>query len=179
MLVQGRQHRLPSLHRASQLPQGRLCSPLGGLRAARATHRRKTTELTLTSLENNKENLVFPEVHSQGQHGHQGGGHWNKNLIKDESGRGPLNFSKERGTKILAVYDKALKYSSGRVLLRIYGLYGFLRPFEMFLTMPPASIMVLVNPFISSPIQLSTVMPYKTTWKGLDIFNLFMIFVAF
>ena len=79
----------------------------------------------------------------------------------------------------MVVYDKALKYSSGRVLLSIYGLYGFLRPFEMFLTMPPASIMVLVNPFISSPIQLSTVMPYKTTWKGLDIFNLFMIFVAF
>ena len=69
--------------------------------------------------------------------------------IKDESGRGPLNFSRERGTKILAVYGKALKYSSGRVLLRIYDRYGFLRPFEMFLTMPPAESSPLINPFIS------------------------------
>ena len=41
-----------------------------------------------------KENLTYPVVNQK------------KNLTNDESGRGPLNSSRECGTKILVVYGK-------------------------------------------------------------------------
>ena len=41
-----------------------------------------------------KENLTYPVVNQK------------KNLTNDESGRGPLNSSRECGTKIMVVYGK-------------------------------------------------------------------------